>query len=659
MAKFSAEYTASDIVELYNLRKNDGDEQRLRNLAGQFRELCRLDRAVTIPKQYKSISQEVRTPFVRDAWHRITSSLVAKPPVCHITPRDDDRQDYREAANLGERFVMAMIERLSKEVGCDLVFDLAAAHVRDGESVLKVVHRPDAWASFPERDTDEDADAYKRRSRDYKRGADLPIAWRVVDRTCCVFEDGDYGDSWVIEYGEYARPHAKAKYGMVEGDYGHLVRPDMTIEGPQYAEGLLSTNGSRAVVVQFFTPREWHVLVDGSEAPGWPKRNPYAPYLPYFRAPAYDSESLLYSLLFLVPRLDELLTMKLNWSYLGAYPTPVISTVPSNAGLLPGWDGAVGNAGDVAVAEKPARLTWSPGKLMELPVGKTLSYLAPPPVGQDINELVVIFKSLIDIAGIPSIMRGVSGSGDSGYLASQLRAAADMAYKLSILALQRQLEKAAEFSLWLVPNQIKQTTYVLGWDSVNPKTGKPTSKAGRAWLGISPDHQTKNIADYTKLGPVSFQYRPTLPTDEQARAMIALQLTNAQKPLYDRRHALETWLQEEDPESILDALYVEEALQEEPLKSLVVQQALQEAGILPAQQSAPTQLVDQYGQPMMQPMSPGMAGVPLANQAPPGVPGVPGVTMPLTPQQPQGIPGNVGGRVAGAYPGQPGGPQMR
>jgi len=541
------------------------------------------------------------------------------------------------------------------------VFDLAAAHVRDGESVLKVVHRPDAWANFPERAKGEDADDYKLNVRNYKRGADLPIAWRVVDRMCVVYEGGDYGDAWVIEYGEYTKPYLRNRYGMVDGPQEKLVRPDYVMEGPQYAEGMLSTSSGRSVVMQFFTSDEWHVLVDGSEAPGWPKPNPYKPHIPYFRAPAYDMESLLYSLLFLVPRLDELLTMKLNWSYLGAYPTPVISTALSSTGYLPTLDGPVGDSGGVSTPEKPRKLTWTPGQAMELAAGKTFGFVAPPPVGGDLNDLITIFKSLIDIAGIPSIMRGVSGSGDSGYLANQMKAAAAMAYKLSMLSLQRQLEKATEFSLWMVPNVVKQTVYVLGWDAVNSKTGKPLTKAGRAWLGISPDKQGKNVADYTKLGPVSYQYRPTQPTDEQANAMIALQLTNAAKPLVDRRHALETWLQEEDPEAILDALYVEQAMEEEPLRTMVMQQALAEAGIVPQQQAQQAaQLVDQYGNPMMQqPMSPGMAGVPFANQMPPGGPAVPGVNIPITPQAPQGVPGNPGGRAAGTFPGQPGGPQMR
>lgn len=670
MAKrFQPEYTADDVLGLYQIRSEEGDEARLRGLATQFRALTRMERKPTIPKQYEAISRDVRTPFVRDAWHRITSSLCAKPPVIHITPKDDKRSDYRDAANVAERFDMAMIERFNKQLGKDIIYNLTAQLVRDGESVLKVVHRPDAWANFPERETDEEtADEVKGRQEEYKRGIDLPIAWLPVDRLQCVYEGGEYGDLWVIEYGEYTRPYLRTRYNMVEQN-NRLVDPKHSLAGRAYAEGLNPTGKGRSVKVEFFTSREWHVLIDGSEAPGWPKANPYAPYLPYFRAPAYDSESLLYSLLFLAPRLDELLTMKLNWAVLGAYPTPLLEPIP-NSNAFPGLDG-IGDPG-VAVGTPGHPLTWSPGKLFQPPPGYKLSYLAPPPVGKDLNDLVVIFKSLIDIAGIPSIMRGIAGAGDSGYLANQLRAAAEMAYKLAALAGQRQLEKATEFSHWLIEHKVQQTVYVLGWDSINPKTGRPVEKASQAWLGLThrEGKATANIAKISMLGPLSFQYRPTLPTDEQARAMIALQLTNAENQLYDVRHALENYMQEEDPESILDAIWLEKAMRKPEIEGPLMEEALREAGMLPKppEPNPAAGLVDQFGQPLQsggpQAMPPGpgqIQGVPMENMPLPGMPGVPGVTMPLvqgTPPPPQGIPGAPGGRPAGMFPGLPGGPQQ-
>jgi hypothetical protein len=644
--RFKPEYTAGDIMGLYEARKNDGDEGRLRNLSSEFRALTRLEHKVNIPTQYKAITREMRSPFVRDSAHRITSSMVAKYPIAHIEPLDEARAEYREAANIAERFDAAMIERFNKMLGRDIIWNLTYQHVRDGESVLKVVHRPDAWANFPERETDEPADSYSKRALDAQKrgGVDLPIAWRDVDRMSIVYEGGEYGDEWVIEYGEYAKPYLRSRYSMSDGEGGRLINPSAVLEGRPAPEGWLTSATGRSVKVEFFTAKEWHVIIDGSEAPGFPKKNPYCPYLPYFRAPAHDMESLLYSLLFLVPGFDELLTMKLNWAYLGSYPNPVIETVPNTQGL-PALDMPLGNTSTQA-AGGAEPLVWKPGKAMYLGVGQKISFMAPPPVGGDLNDLLTIFKSLIDIAGIPSIMRGMSGSGDSGYLAAQMRAAVDMAYRISAISLQRQIEKALEFSHWLIANIVRQTVYVQGWSEINRKTGKPKRRASKAWLGMAPDSSGKNIADISMLGPVSVQYRPTAPTDAQANAMIATQLVSA--GLNDKRTALENWMQEEDPDSILTAIRVDEMIETDPaLKQAVDDAALAKAG-LKRQPNPASALVNAQGNPLIPPGPGQLMSGPAANQVE-GMPAVPGVTMPIVQR----------GRPAGAYPGQPGGPNMQ
>ena len=635
---FKPELTAGDVLGLYEVRSQDGDEGRIRNIATTIRALCRLEHEVKIPNQYKATTREVRTPFMRDAWHRITSSLITKTPVIHIIPLEEKRKEYRESASIAERFDTSMIERFNKELGEDLIYSLNAQLVRDGESVLKVVHRPSAWANFPMDADIENQDLFKKRSG-------FPIAWRPIDRFSMVYENGEYGDEWVIEYGEYAKPYLKSRYDMYE-EAGRLINPSEVLEGRPMPKGLQASATGRSVKVEFFNSREWHVIIDGSAAPGFPKPNPYAPYLPYFRASAHEKESLLYSLLYLVPRLDELLTMKLNWSYLGAYPNPIMESVPNSQAMM-GLD-AVGEGADAG----KETFRWTPGKMMDIPLGKTFKFASPPPIGKDVNDLTILIKSLIDIAGIPSIMRGMSSSGDSGYLANQQMAAASMAYRIVAISAQRQLEKALEFTHWLVSNVIKQSVYAIGWTDINPKTSKPTKKAKQTWLSLSPNGSKANVdnaADLTKLGSVEVKYRPTLPTDDQARAMIALQLTNSSRPLYDVRHALETLLQEEDPDAIIEAMFIERALEQEPLNSMITEEALKEAGILPEPPPAATpaaNLVGPDGQPLLPPGPGGLTNVTPAGQMASGTPSVGGLNRPIIPNRP-------GGRAAGSHPGRP------
>ncbi len=632
--KFTPEYSSGDILSLYRLRSDDGDEARIRSLATNLRMLCRMEHNIYIPETYKEVNKEVRTPYIRDSWHRITSSLVNKPPVAHVYPKDEQNKESRESANIAERWDTAFIERVSKDLSTDIIYSLTAQLVRDGESILKVVHRPDAWANFPLGVGTEDQDRWKR-------GAALPIAWKDIDRLQILYDSGEYGDSWFIEYGEYAKPYLGNKYDMVEID-GRLRDPKRIIEGPAYSEGLLSSSRGRSVKMEFFTDREWHVLIDGSDAPGWPKPNPYRPYLPYFRASAYELESLLYSLLFLAPRLDELLTMKMNWGILAAYPNPVIESIPGQVVM----DMPMGDSNTPG----EQKLVWTPGKAIELPEGKRISFLEPPAAGKDLNELITILKSLIDVAGVPNVMRGIGFAGDAGYLANQQRAAAEMSYKLAAVASQRQLEKGLEFTHWLIENVVKQTVYVRGWSAVNKGESKKDAK--QLYLGLSPDKSNRFVAKIDSLGEVEVRYRPQLVTDSQAAAMIALQLTNAAKPLYSRREALERIMQEEDADSILEDIDIEDALNTEPLKSIWVSEALRESGMLPQ---------DAEPKPGNVNMAPNAASPIPSNMAPlPGEPGVPGLTMPMLPGPPQGggsIPGNTGGRAPGTYPGQPSGPQ--
>jgi len=660
---FKPKYTAGDIEAMYRLQRDSDDESRLRDMAGTLRTHVQLEHPVNIPPEYRAITREVRTPFLRDAWARIAASLVSKPPIVQVQPRDDNRKEYREAAADASRFFMAMMERLNKQTGEDTIYASTAALVRDGESVIKLVHVPDAWAAFPTSAGIPSAEALKKQEQ-FKKGADLPFAWRCVDRLSTVWGDGEYGDEWVIEFGEYPLPYAMHKYGLRLDADGRVYDPKTMLGGRPQPEGQ-STSARACTKLEYFDSEEWHVVVNGVEPSGWPKPNPYAPHKPYFRARGHNSESLLYSLLWLVPRLDELITMKLNWSYLGAYPNPVVEDVPT-AQSLPGLEGPMGDTSGAA-----EDVVWRPGKLINLPTGKKLSFLVPPPIGADTNELLEILRSLIEVAGIPSVMRGSAAGGDSGYLANQMLSAASMQYRLASQALQRQFEQALDFVAWLVPNIVGQTVYVQGWQAIDEKSGRPKTRADRAWLGLAPDAkgESKNIADVTKLGPASFQFRPVLPTDEQARAMIAVQLTNAAKPLISRRHALKQWLEEEDADQIIDEIYIEDALEQEPLKSMVIQRALEEAGLSgPEQAEAPAPAASAMdpaalaaamggGQPGMIPPGPGQLSPIPPGQAGAGMPSIPGLTMPAVPgggQAPaQYPPGTGGGMPAGSFPGQP------
>lgn len=619
---------ADYVLGLYRWKLQDNDEARLRTLSDTFRSLTRLAHKVDIPTEYQAITKPIRTPYLRDAWLRTTAALLQKPPTVHVEPANV-HDKYRRAANIVERWDLAMIERLNREVGDDAIFESAKSLVRDGESVIKVVHKPDAWANFPRREDhlEDSADKIDDRQTTFKRKSVMPIARRCVDRLSVLFGDGEYGDDWVIEYGEYPTPYLSREYEMNPVD-GRLVNPKNILGGKPKPEGYYLSGQGQSVKLEYMDADWWHVVIDGSDAPDFPQPNPYSPKLNYIRAKAPDSESLLYSLLFLVPALDRLMTMKMNWAHLGGYPNPMIRPV----------SGAV--YGDVGVGDdkKTAKFKWKPGKLLELPAGYEFLFAMPPPVGKDLDDLIKILMNLVEVAGVPAIMRGDTSGDPSGYLANQLLAATMIALRAAADALQRQTASYLEFIHFLVSDVIKQDVPVQSY-------GK-----SQRWLAVKPTGEpTETSAPVDMIGPIEVRFRPTLPTQEQAAAMIANQLTQSKKPLISRKRAIEKYLMEEDPEGVLDEIWAEDALDAEPLATQVREEAARRAGLLPpVPPPVPPMsgLVGPGGQPLPSTLSPGMAGLP--GQAQLGMPTVPGINMPMAPQGP---------RPPGMFPGQPNTPQ--
>lgn len=616
-------------MELYRLRKDDGDESRLRDLAVQIRTLCRMEHVVDVPDEYKQISRVIKLPHLRDTWQRTASAMLARPPVVHIDPRTAEDK-ARRAANIAEKWDSEVMERMARELGEDALMESAKCLIRDGESVLKVVHKPDAWANFPGRGKGQDADEYNKEADSFLKGAKLPFAWRIVDRLSMIFGDGEYGDDYALEYGEYPLPYLKGKYKLKTDAEGNIT-PVTTLGGTPQPEDWLSATGGRTVKLEYVDADYWCVAVNGQMVRGFPKRNPYRPHLNYIRAKLPDSESLLYSMLYLMPAVDRAVTMKQNWAILAAYPTPVMEAIP---GMIP----TLMESG-LSLDSKPKPFVWKPGKAVEPALGYGFNFKGPPPTGQDLNDMIRLLMTLLEIAGIPSVMRGTMGEG-SGYLANQLLAAASMSFKVGLASLGRQFEQALELIHWMIPHVVHQPVYIL----VPSANGKSDDSA--EFLGLGPDDKLNlTEAPVKLLGPVTIRFRPALPTDEQANAMIGIQTVNSPKQMLSTKRALERYFQEEDPEGAVDEIYVERALDSEPIASIVMQHALQEAfpelaaQVPPPPPNPASALVGPNGEPLVN-----QGGSLGAAEMVGGIPSVQGLNTPIQP-----------GR-AGMFPGRPGTP---
>ncbi len=646
--------TAGDVYALWSYRLSQYDELGLRAYIEEVRALFDMKQAVRIPREYRATTKEIRTPFLRDASLRIAASLTKDRPIPDAIPADES-VSAEKAASITGKFIEACWEQMDKDRDneADAIYMSSRYLVRDSESVLKVVDRANAWANFPTREADEAPEKFLKRRERAKMGKPIPFASRLVDRLNMVFGDGEYGTEWGIEYGIYPAPMIAGQYGMaaIDGDPDYIL-PQFKIGGKPVPMGYpvgQSLGGGQTLKLEYWDKDWWVVTINGKMAPDFPKKNPYAPSIPYFRA---VGEPVLYSLRYLVPAIDALLTMQQNWAYLAAFPVPKLKPLPNNQ-QNPALDLPTGDP-----SEAPVGFTWKPGFAMAPPPGYDLEFMSPPPAGADIEKLVTILRDLVDVAGIPSIFRGIGGARQAGYAVNQLMAAASLAYRQLGRALQRQFEKASEFMLDVIED-MDETVYVRAYGN----------EGQRVFLGVKGSGDTtENIASLEDIAGVEFEFKPVMPTDEQAMEMIAIQAVNAPKQLMSKETALRDYFQVADPQAELDRIVVENTMDTDPtLHMLVVSNALKKAKINPPEPPQPPGLVGPNGQPLPPSAPPGGGPPPMT---PPGVPGVPqpmvpGGTAPLAPvggagappatNRPAGSLPHGGGRAAGSFPGRPSG----
>ncbi len=629
------EPTAGDVDGMWRYKLSQYEELGLRQFLMSVRPQTDMRHGVFIPKEYKQTAKEVRTPYMRDAMVRIASAMVRDTPIPRVPPINHS-EDADEAGDIVSRWLHKVWKAMIKENrGQDLFYLSSRSLTRDSESVIKVVDRTQAWANFPARDPGEEPGKYLKRMEDAKkkRGVVLPFAACEVDRARMVFDDGEYGDRWAIEYGVYPAAQIIAEYGKgsvpTTDDY---MLPRYKLGGKPVPMGYNSTVTSvgpdSCIKLEYMDEDWWAVVVNGTMVPGWPKPNPYAPFIPWFRAVA---EPALYSLRYYQPAIDSLLTGKMNWAFLSMYP--LISFEPVSSNQMPG-------AIDLPTGDEstpPVGMRWRPGMAMQPPPGYKVVFQELPSSGKDVDQLIDIFRGLIDIAGIPSIFRGVGGARQAGYAINQLMAAANTQYKNMGQSLSHQFERASEFILWTVKHVI----------------GEELAPVWCGDLAVKPTGSvSENIAPLDLVGAVEFTFKPVIPSDEQATEMIGLQALAA------RAISHETFLRDfmnlSDPQGEMDRIAVEQEIAQNPeLHEMMIDDAFRKAGIV---RPAPPPMPGMEGQPGM----PGMDGRTAAGQ-PPGISGGPGALQEMIrPRQPAPTPEiHPGGRPPGAYPGQPGGPNKQ
>lgn len=523
----------------------------------RLRRLRHMETPVDIPPAYRTSAREVRTPLAREQLKRVIGSLTANRPLVHVPPAEPT-EAARASADLRARWTNAALRRMDSEAARDVFGMLVDAMVADGAGVLKLLYAPDRWAAYPRRSTDPDesAETFLQRAERFKKSARFPLAWRDVDVTTFYPLEGEDGLEACLEIAERPRHLVQRRYGLItDKRTGRLVPAGgdaQTDPDPVGAPLVGARPTSR--VVEYWDDEYFAYLVDGHLVRRGRHGYGAMPYVHAYgdqtpsRDPAKAGVSMLASMEYLVPLLDQLLTMKQNALFLYAYPTPKITNFSP-------IDPSLANDG------RPRALDFRPGEILPLYPGEDLSFLqwqgAPP----DLDELIAQTRAMIDQAGAPSVLFGVPPDGNtSGYLLNQLINTA----RVSFQQIARHAEQALEQIVRLM------------WRLLETRIGEPVfvfeAEDEQGWIGLGPQDIDGYHAVRVRLDPLG-------PADDVAQGTLAASLVSAR--LASRRWAMREKLGIEDAETVEDEILLDELIDTPEVRAAIVREALGQAGLQP------------------------------------------------------------------------------
>ena len=524
----------------------------------RLRRLRHMETPVDIPPAYRSSAREVRTPLAREQLKRVIGSLTANRPQVHVPPAEPT-EAARSSADRRARWTNAALRRMDSEAARDVFGMLIDAMVADGAGVLKLLYAPDRWAGYPRRsaDADEPAETFLQRAERFKKSARFPLAWRDVDVTTFYPLEGEDGLEACLEIAERPRHLVQRRYGLiVDRRSGRLVPAggDAPTADESTAQPDRPTTAARgtARVVEYWDDEYFAYVVDGHLVRRGRHGYGAIPYVHAYgdqtpsRDPAKAGVSMLASMEFLIPLLDQLLTMKQNALFLYAYPTPKITNFSP-------VDSSLGNDG------RPRALDFHPGEIVPLYQGEDLSFLQWQGTPPDLDELIAQTRAMIDQAGAPSVLFGIPPDGNaSGYLLNQLINTARVSFQQISRHAEQALEQIVRLMWRLVEARIGETVYVFEADG------------DEGWIGLGP----RDIDGYHA---VRVRLDPLGPADDVAQGSLAASLVSAR--LASRRWAMREKLGIEDAEAVEDEILLDELIDAPEVRAAIVREALGEAGL--------------------------------------------------------------------------------
>lgn len=550
-------------LELAEFLKSHFSKQKA--MIRECRQLRALMHEVQVPEDYRKTTKVVRTPLLADMVQRVTATLTVNYPSWTRGLLGDRPSDEKDSS-LIERWLVASHLRMESQIRRRVFRMLIDSAVADGMGVVHYRWNKEAWSPFPIRKKDEkgeheeDADPYLKRVKKHVRERPFPFSWKDVDPLTYHFWDSYNDEREVVLIEEVPlAPTARALGVRYDGADRKWVDKN---PGQAQEEGTVS--GESVQLIQHWTKDTTRYLLDGKQAKeikhgwGWLSFFDFAGLSTHERAPERAFLPVTFAFAQLVPFLDRLLTMKANWAYLASYPRGVLKLTAERlekmTGLLP-------SAEQERAADVSKNLS-EIGTLLMLYGDEDFSFASPPPVGDDLNQLIQLVMGLIQTTGLGPIMRGDAPGGDaSGYLANQLMTAARLAYDPITDNARFMLRDGAAFLLYGVDKLAKTGVPVFG----------EGDKKGKAWLELSSKHIDSIYDTEPKLDPL-------LPSNLLAEGIFGLQqVQGGAISMYTHR---ERFLRIPNPEDEEKKVIIERVKASPRVYQMIEEQVARKAGLM-------------------------------------------------------------------------------
>ncbi len=521
------------------------------SLIDEMRALRFMENEIFVPAELEA--DIVRAPIAYQIIERMSGALFGGEPAIKVPALSETDTEQERTSRL-ERWTAAALYYLQRQAGQDIVEAFGESLLADGHGAMRMLYAPRIWRDYPRRRKDVSPKDYDRETEQWKRGQPLPIVWTWLDPKTVYPLYTEYGLEAVIEHGE--RDTATIPYETF-----NRVKEDPEIWETAIAP---SKGGPVHFTQRWMADGSLAYLVNGTIV-HYDKKTRYRrpPYVYAFgiatsrREPAYLGLSTLYPLRNLLPYLDRLLTQKATAIRIWAWPTPVLQAQIQRP---LGPDGL------------PVPIEIEPGKSITLLPGESISFLVWQGAGPDIDRMTEFVYHLAERAGIADVLYGSSDAGSSGYLISQLMAAAKSKFRPIVSHCESAMEDMIRILWGIVADVIGQNLYLFKDE----------------WLKISP-------SDVAGRHLVQYHLNPVIPTDEYARSSMTINEVAA--GLRSRRSGMER-IGIEQPDDEERAILVERWKATPQVQEWLTKEALKRAGMLLVQeQMAKPEEVQNQGLP--------------------------------------------------------------